>query len=554
MVAGELAGTQETGVIATVKHYAGNYQETGRFTINTVIDERALREGELLAFEIAVERSGVGAVMCSYNRLNGPYASESRYLLTDVLKDEWGFQGWVMSDWGAAHSTEASANAGLDQEFPLNRWFGAALGRAVADGRVPTARLDDMARRIVRTMARVGLLDASPVPDFDAAESYRVSQRIAENGIVLLANERGLLPLDPAAEHRVLVVGAHADVGVPSGGGSCAVDPIGGNAVPVDLPPGQLPVMQPIWVPSSPLEAIREEFPRAAVSFADGSDVDAATGAARDADVVVVFADQWTCEHYDVEDLSLPREQDRLIDALAAVNDSVVVVLQTGGPVLTPWAGRVGAVLEAWYPGHRGGPAIAWVLSGAVNPSGKLPVTFPFSADDLPTSIVPTSQPIEMTGMADPAVDWSPATAFDVSYDHALTSGYKWFTGDRRPAFPFGFGRSYTTFEIGGLSVDPENLTAWADVRNTGDRAGAEVVQLYAQLPDTLGPCPRRLVGWAKVHLAPGESTRARIDLERRLLAVWDTASRGWRRPAGQAVFDVGSSSAHVADSARASL
>lgn len=548
----ELRGTQDEGVVASVKHFAANFQETGRFVVNSVVEERALREGELLAFETALAEvegePGIGAVMCSYNKLNGTYTAESHYLLTEVLKEEWGFRGWVMSDWGAIHSTVATALAGMDQEFPHNHWYGVALKRAIASGEVPESRLNDMNHRILRSLIAVGILDESrPRPEPATEANLETAQRIAEEGIVLLKNE-GVLPLSPGFAGVLGVVGSHADVAVPSGGGSGAVKPIGGD--PIDAEAAEFPQF---WLPSSFVEAMRSALPTAEVRFDTGADPQAAAAFAMGCDVLIVIAHQLTMEHFDLPDLHLPDGQDDLIVSVAATGKPTVVVLETGGVVLTPWADQVAAVLAAWYPGHRGGEALAAVLTGAVNPSGKTPATFPRSEDDLPHRKVFPMLP--MPGKDGPAeltlvnmLTTQQGQYFDATYDEGLLLGYKWFdVKGKDVAYPFGHGLSYTTFSyadpaavstVDGIAVD-------VAIRNTGARTGAEIVQVYATLP-TSSSAPRRLVGWIKVVLAPDEQRGVTVAIPLKNLATWSVAEKRWVPPRGVVGLDIAASSRDV--------
>jgi beta-glucosidase len=555
LVREEVRGTQEQGVVASVKHFAANFQETGRFVVNVVVEERALREGELLAFEIAVRGSDVGAVMTAYNKLNGTYTTESPYLLDQVLKREWGFRGWVMSDWGSAQSTVASAMAGLDQEFPLARWFGRALKRAVEAGEVPLAPLDDMVRRILRTLLAVGVMERGedwprPSPREAHAQSLPVARQIAEEGTVLLKNG-GLLPIDPAFAGRVAVIGLHADVGVPVGTGSAMVNPIGGSPVSGDSGGP----FAPRWLPSSPLRALRAALPAAEVLHASGEDVQAAVALARDAELVVLFADQQTSEHVDVESLDLPRNQPELIEAVAAANPHTVIVLQTGGVVTMPWEPRVPAILAAWYPGHAGAEAIAAVLTGAVNPSGKTPLTFPRSEEDLPhrTVFAPPEPAPQATDATLVNLLAEPGASFDAVYDEGLLLGWKWYEAMRiEPRFAFGHGLSYTAFDVrdAEAATMADGIALALLLVNVGERAGAEVVQAYAALPQDAHASPRRLVGWEKVALAEGEQRRVTIIVPRLYLSVWDVAEGAWCLPQGTARIDLASSSRDV----RASL
>ena len=395
-----MKGLQAQGVLGDVKHYAFNDQETGRNIGNvTMADKRIMRETDLLAFEIAVKDADVSAVMCSYNKINGDWACENSYILNDVLKKAFGFKGFVVSDWGATHSTVKAALAGLDIEMPGNTYFAEALKKAVESGEVPMARLDDMVHRVLRAEFAVGLFDNRPATQVvDVFGGLEVAQRVAEQGTVLLKNANGQLPLSAPAIKSIAVIGSHADVGVPSGGGSAQVNPPGGNAVPPPPPPAGA-AQGPgggfgggrgaVWYPSSPLKAIRAKAPHAKVEYNPGTDPAAAAALAKASDVAIVFCNQPTSEGRDVPSLSLPDNQDALVSAVAAANSHTIVVLETGGPVSMPWLDKTSAVLEAWYPGIRGAEAIANILFGDVNPSAKLPVTFAKSDADLPHPEIP---------------------------------------------------------------------------------------------------------------------------------------------------------------------
>lgn len=520
MVGAQIAGVQSNHVISTVKHYAINDQETDRNAGNSVIDHAAAHQSDLLAFEIAIEKGDPGSVMCSYNHVGGVFACENPWLLSDVLRTEWGFTGYVMSDWGATHSTAPAIAAGLDQEsgFPFDKqpYFGADLKQALADGKVSTAQLDTMVSRILYAMFKHGLFDhpvtSAPMalPAAMLAKDAAISRADADEAIVLMKNDDHLLPLAASAK-RIVVIGGHADKGVLAGGGSSLVYPQGGNAVPGAQPatwPG--PVM---YYPSSPLEALRRQAPQATISFVDGSDPAAAAAAARDADVAIVFATQWAGEGFDVS-LTLADRQDALIDAVAAANRRTVVVLETGGPVLTPWANKVGALLEAWFPGTAGGEAIADVLTGRVNPSGHLPVTFPRSLDQLPHP-------------AEPAKG-------DVVYDEGPLVGYKWYDANQQtPAFAFGHGMSYTSFSYTQLRAQPTDraLSARFMLHNDGNTAGMAVAQLYAANPGWREP--KRLVAFTKLALKPRQSRSVTLTIDPRLLASYDALGKCWRLKAG---------------------
>ena len=537
MLVPKIRGAQHTGLIATLKHYAGNQQETNRQTSSSNIDERTLRELYLLHFEIAVKESEVGSVMCSYNKLNGVYACENTHLLNDILKDDWGFDGFVISDFGATHSTALAANSGLDEEQFRGQFFAAELKAAVLAGDVPMARLDDMVRRKLRSAIAAGLLDNPPavIQPVDFAAGKKVAQRVAEQSIVLLKNAHDALPLNARHVRSIAVIGSHADLAVLTGSGSGQVLPPEGPAVPPScdlVGPGPSHWCQ-VWIPSSPLQAIRALAPHADVQFDAGTDPAAAAALAAHSDVAIVFANQWELEGVDLQTLHLPDNQDDLIGRVAAVNARTIVVLEHGSPVVMPWIHDVEAVLATWYPGIRGGEAIANILFGEVNPSGKLPITFPRTEADLPTGPNPP----------DPA-------ALEVNYTEGLLMGYRWFDARAiEPLFPFGHGLSYTRFAYSHLEVTPmgkdgdRGLLVSFDVRNSGDRAGAEVAQVYLKLPDSTGEPPKRLVGWDKLVLRPGQTKHVRVKLAPERLAYWNIAANTWATASGQYKIFVGSSS-----------
>ena len=410
MAGAAIDGVQaDGGVLSTVKHFALNDQETDRGRLDVRIDRAAARESDLLAFEIAIERGHPGAVMCAYNQINGTYACENPWLLTDVLKGDWGYHGFVLSDWGAVHSTVASALAGLDQESAVQadrRPYFAGLGQAIETGEVPKARLDDMAERILRSIFACGLADAKPRAAPDIAASEATARAIEAEGAVLLRND-GLLPL-PRGLRRVLVVGAHADRAVPAGGGSSQVIPHGG--VPFTTPEGENRAM--IYDPSSPLDALRSRLPSTEVDWNDGLDPERAAKAAAGADAVVLFVDQYRTEGADAPNLSLPDGEDRLVERVAKANPHTVVVLETGGPVLMPWLDRTAAVISAWYPGEKGGEAIADILTGAADPSGRLPVTFPAREPPSPSPELPGATP---GAVGDPIVRYDASSGLRIS-------------------------------------------------------------------------------------------------------------------------------------------
>jgi beta-glucosidase len=531
MAGAAIEGAQSRRIISTIKHFALNDQETDRVVLDAQIDPAAARESDLLAFEIAIERGHPGAVMCAYNQVNGVYSCENDWLLNQVLKGDWRFPGFVMSDWGAVHSTVRSALAGLDQESGAQldtRNFFDDLGRAVADGEVPQARLDDMARRILTSVFACGVADDRPtLRSDDVRESDETALVVEREGAVLLRNE-GLLPL-AADTRRILVVGAHADLGVPSGGGSSQVVPRG--EVALKQPEGIDRAM--IFDPSSPLEGIRREFPQARIDYDDGRSPSMASKAAASADAVIVFADQYLTETADAPNMRLPGAQDALIESIVRANRRTVVVLETGGPVLMPWLDLTAAVIEAWYPGQRGGQAIAELISGAVEPSGRLPVTFPASEAQLPHPTIqgdPGGAPPGPVGQGGHY-----GRIFTADYSEGAAVGYKWFmTRGEKPLFPFGYGLTYTKFGLRNLvvSADGVRVEAGVIVGNLGSRTGAATVEFYLSGPKG-GRIPLRLAGFSRVSLAPGEERTATITVDPRLLGSFDEASRRWRIAAG---------------------
>jgi beta-glucosidase len=541
----ELKAIQDQGVIADIKHYAVNAQETDRTGVSSNLDKRSMRELDLLAFEIGIKDSGVGTVMCSYNRVNEVYACENDYLLNQVLKKDWGFPGWVMSDWGATHSTVKAALAGLDQEFFEHKYFSLPLKKAVESGEVPPARLDDMVHRILRTMFAFGVIDNPPViKPIDPNVGAAVAQRVAEQGSVLLKNSANQLPLNASALHSIAVIGSHADAGVLSGGGSAQVEPFDGNAAPPkEMPPGPFGFLQVfVWDPSSPLRAITAKAPSAKVAYDPGTDPAAAAKLAHDSDVAIVFVSQHTSEGADLPNLTLPDHQDDLIKQVAAANSHTIIVLETGDPVLMPWLDNVNAVLETWYPGQRGGEAIANLLFGDVNPSGKLPISFPKSESDLPHLTIPTPPPSKEK----PAADIMPIPVFiDADYTEGLKVGYRWYDAEHKePLFPFGFGLSYTTFSYAQLKVTPGKPAQVSfSVTNTGSRAGAEVAQIYLGLPANSGEPPKRLVAWQKVQLEPGKSRTITLSLEQQSLSIFNVEKDSWEVLPGEYLVSVGGSS-----------
>ncbi|WP_253717912.1 glycoside hydrolase family 3 protein [Sphingomonas sp. AP4-R1] len=546
LLAGLLAGAsirgiQSNNIVSTIKHFALNDQETLRHSVNERIEEGALRESDLLAFEIGIEQGRPGSVMCAYNLVEGAQACGNDFLLNRVLKSDWSYPGWVMSDWGAVYATDFAVK-GLDQQsgeqIDKQVWFGAPLKAAVQAGSVPAARLNDMTGRILHAMFATGLID-HPLPpkkmSIDYAANRRIAEKAEQEGIVLLRNRDGALPLAASAK-KILVIGHYADRGMMSGGGSSQVfSPDVTAKQIIELGTGGRTEMvawrRMVLQGPSPYDSIRTRAPGATVEFDDGQYSAAAAARAKKADVVIVFASKWMAEGADAPDLTLPDGQDELIAAVATANPNTIVVLETGGPVVMPWLDRTAGVLEAWYGGAAGGDAVADVLFGRIVPSGRLPMTFPRSVQQLPR--------MDIAGMSS-----APLASVDADHDEGADVGYRYIakTG-HEPLFPFGFGLSYTRFDYSGLKLQGgRTMTVTFDVTNVGDRAGMDVPQAY--LTQAGGKAVKRLVGFQKVALAPGEKKQVTLTVDSRLLANFDAAARRWSVPAGAYRVVVGASSA----------
>ncbi|HEX3435139.1 MAG TPA: glycoside hydrolase family 3 C-terminal domain-containing protein [Pseudacidobacterium sp.] len=553
LLAGTMVGNlmkceQAQHVIGDIKHYAMNDQETGRNIVDARISKKAMEEGDLLAFKIGLNISDSAAVMCSYNRVNGVYACENNYLLNDVLKHDWNFKGFVLSDWGGTHSTEKASAAGLDNEQPMADFFGPKLKEAVEAGRVPMSEIDDHARRVLRAEFASGIVD-DPVQKgvVDVEGGLETAQHIEEQSIVLLKNDKAILPLNPAKLRSVALIGGHADVGMISGGGSAQVDPPGGNAI---MPPGQGAThwQDHIWFPTSPLKALKAKLPNAKVEYNSGEDLDSAAALAKNSDVAIVFAYQWLSEGMDVPNLSLPDNQDALIERVAAANPHTIVVLETGTAVTMPWLDKVDGVVDAWFAGSSGHRALANVLLGEVNPTAKLAISFPKSEQDLPHPSIPTLSK-EDEGQGTGAVN-GPAhmqSKYSVTYDEGAKVGYKWYEAEnKQPLFPFGYGLSYTTYSYSGLKTDSAQKAVTFTVKNTGKRAGTEIAQVYATLPEAAGEQYKRLVGWQRVSLEPGESKTVTVTIDPLILSIFDEQKNGWQLLPGEYKVAAGSSSAET--------
>jgi beta-glucosidase len=541
-----MKGVQSQQVMGDIKHYALNDQETGRDIMNVILDKRAMRETDLLAFQIAIGIANPSGVMCAYNKINGDYSCENDYTLNEVLKKDFAFKGWVLSDWMGTHSTKKAALAGLDQEMPGDTYFGAALKKAVQDGSVPQARVNDMVHRILRSMFAAGVIDNPPMPRrvVDPFRGRDDAQSIEEQSIVLLKNADNILPVNPSIQ-SIAIIGSHADVGILSGGGSAQVDAPGGNAIHPE--PGVSPWDQPIWFPSSPMKNIQAKAPGARVTFNDGKDVAAAASLAKASQIAIVFVNQPMSEGHDAATLSLPDNQDALVSAVVSANPKTIVVLETGGPVTMPWSNAVAGIAEIWYPGIGGGQALANILFGDVNPSGKLPVTFARSDADLPHPLVPG---MDLWVKAEEEAKKSKTPwqvkmpPFDIHYTEGMKVGYKWFEAEhKQPLFPFGFGLSYTSYAYADLKVDAEQKTVSFSVKNSGSRAGTEIAQIYAELPSAADEPFKRLIGWQRVTLAGGETKQVTLNVDPLYLSIFNVQKNSFELLAGDYKIYLGGSS-----------
>jgi beta-glucosidase len=553
-----VAGVQDNHIGATLKHLVLNSQETGRMVVDACLHPVDLRESDLLAFEIAIEIGKPASIMTAYNKVNGVYAGENEIIINEILKGDWNFPGWVMSDWGAVHSTEKAALAGLDQESGIELdeklngaiFFTDRLKDAVVEGRVPEARLDDMVARILTGMISVGAFE-NPVPDvpqdLPVDINGSIAQSVAEAGSVLLRNEANLLPL-PEDISRIAVIGGNADKGVLSGGGSSQVRSIGGAPIENSLESGDAAwFCRETYHASSPLEALRKRLPNASVQYHDGGDIEAARALAASCDVAIIFATQWQTEALDALSLALPGNQDALISGVAASNPRTIVVLETGGAILMPWLEQVPAILATWYPGQRGGEAIARLLMGDVNPSGRLPITFPATDDQAPRPDPAGLAELRARDLAQARANMRVEMApFSVDYVEGANAGYRWFeAAGRKPLFPFGFGLSYTQFEYRDAQITEAGTPSISfDVTNSGSRSGHDVAQLYVRAADRNGVETWRLAGFTRFHLDAGATCTIKIDVEIRTFSNWDEVTRTWKRAHAPYSYAIGRSSA----------
>ena len=517
-----IRGVQSTGVMAQVKHFAVYNQETNRNTPSddAVVSTRAMQEIYLPAFQAAVQQGAASSVMCSYSTVNGTYACQNPYLLSTVLRQQFGFGGFVTSDWGATHSTAASANAGLDMDMPgSDGYYGSALASAISSGSVSRATLNTAASEILTEMFAFGLFDkptaGSPAQTATTSADQSDALQLAEEGTVLLQNSGGILPLSSSTP-SIAVIGTDASSSpLTAGGGSASVTSSG---------------------TVTPLQGIQAlAGSGTTVTYNDGSSDSSAASAAAAASVAVVFVSNYETEGSDLASIDLPSAENSLISAVAAANPDTIVVLNTGSAVTMPWLSSVKGVLEAWYPGQEDGSAIASILFGATDPSGHLTVTFPTSLSQVPAST---------------SAQW-PGANGTVQYSEGVDVGYRWYDSQGlTPLFPFGYGLSYTTFSFSNLTVGtlPEGgaATVTAKVTNTGSRAGADVAQLYVTDPSASGEPPRQLEGFARVSLQPGASQTVTFRLSQSNLQYWNSASNAWAVSTGNYGIEVGDSDAHL--------
>ncbi len=527
LAASHIQGVQSQDVGTSLKHFAANNQEERRMSVDTIVDERTLREIYLASFEGAVKQGKPWTVMCSYNKLNGTYTGENEYLLTDILRREWGFEGFVVSDWGAVNERVDALKAGLELEMPANGGIGdAKIVAAVKDGKLDEKILDRAVEQLLRFVFNAIELQ-KPNATFDPNEHHQLARRVAAESMVLLKNDHNLLPL--SKKGRVAVIGEFAVQPRYQGSGSSHINPT------------QL---------DQALDEIRKLVDsESEVTYAPGYDLDSddvkdelvqeAVKLAGEADVVILFTglpDRYESEGYDRTHLELPLNHKQLIKELAAVQPNLVVVLSNGSPVTMPWLDQTSAVLEGYLGGQAGGGAVADLLFGEVNPSGKLPETFPVQLSDNPSFL-------NFPGEGD-----------RVEYREGIFVGYRYYdTKQLEPLFPFGYGLSYTSFEYSELQVDRTSMTdqdtvnVQVTVRNTGSRRGQEIVQLYVHDPESSVIRPEQeLKGFAKVALEPGESKTVSFMLDKRAFAYYHTELRDWHVETGEYELRVGASSRDI--------
>ncbi len=562
MAVAEIKAIQAHGVIAMAKHFVANEQETARTSVNEIIDDRVLHELYLLPFEMAVKEGGVASVMCSYNAVNGPHACEDKHYLTDVLRGQWGFKGYVQSDFFAVHSAATSLRAGMDHEMPglsipagpmKSPWFSPAnLQAAIDRGELTSAHIDTALARRYRQMFALGIFDRPLVlSPIDTARHARLAREIGEQSAVLLKNTGALLPLTAKAVRSIALIG-QADYATKAVAGCC-----GGSS---DVIP---------FATVTPLDGLKRALAslessatvQLTVVANDNANLAAAVTAARSADVAIVLAGTLSEEGRDLASTTLPNNQDAIVTAIAAANPRTVVVLKDNASALLPWVDAVPAVLETWFPGQADGDVAARLLFGLASPSGKLPVTLARHAADLPVTAARQWPGVDTAGkparIDAPGMGMTSTESYTVEYSEKLRIGYRWFDAEHiAPLFAFGHGLSYTTFAISDLAVSPRvtdgmrPITVQFTVRNTGPRRGAEVPQVYVGLPASAGEPPKRLVGFEKVWLDPRQQRRIRIVIDPRAanhpLGIWDVGAQSWATPNGAFKILIGRSAMDI--------
>ncbi|HEX4722052.1 MAG TPA: glycoside hydrolase family 3 C-terminal domain-containing protein [Pseudonocardiaceae bacterium] len=523
LAAAEIRGVQNTGELAQVKHLGVYNQETNRNSPsdNAIIDPRAEQEIYFPQFQASVQQGAASSVMCSYSYVNGTDACENPVLLNNALDNEFKFPGFVTSDWGGTHSTVAAVNSGLDMQMPDGGFLGTPLQTAVNNGQVSMATLNNMVSRILTELFTFGLFDnaqhaASTGATVTSTAHQTTARNIAEEGTVLLKNSGNALPLNTSTVKSIAVIGTDATSPQTAGGGSAGVSSSG---------------------TVTPLQGITSRagtgITVAAQPGNTTGNIAAAVSLARSSSVAIVFASNFESEGSDLSNINLPGNDDTLISQVAAANPNTIVVLNTGSAITMPWLGSVAGVMENWYPGQQDGNAIAALLFGDVNPSGKLPVTFPTSLSQVPASTT---------------AEW-PGTNGQVQYSEGVDVGYRWYQAKNlTPLFPFGFGLSYTSFSFSNLAVSALNAhgiaTVTATVTNTGTRAGSDVAQLYVGDPATTGEPPEQLKGFSRVTLNPGASTTVSFPVSLHDLAFWNDSTSSWTTQTGSYRILVGDTSA----------
>lgn len=573
MVVPYIKGLQSNGVAACVKHYALNNNEVNRHTSNVIVDDRTLYEIYLPAFKAAVTEGGAWSIMGSYNLYQNQHGCHNKRLLRDILRDEWGFDGVVISDWGGTHDTAEAVENGLDLEF--GSWTnGLTNGRSNAydnyyladpylkllrEGKADMATLDNKVRNVLRLIFRTAMKSDKGFGSLCSDEHYAAARRIGAEGIVLLRNKGNLLPLDPSKPQNILVVGENAVKMMTVGGGSSSLK-VQRETSPLDglraqAPAGSTVVWERGYVgdPTGEYNGVTSGQDLSESRSADRLIADAAD-AARRADVVIFVgglnkATGQDCEDSDRESLALPYNQDAVIEALVAANPRTVVVNVSGNAVAMPWADKVPAILQAWFLGSESGNSLADVIFGHVNPSGKLPMTFPVRLADVAAHAVGEY----------PGTKRADSDIVDIRYNEGVMVGYRWFdTKKIRPLFAFGHGLSYTTFGYGKLSADASKIgpdgamTLSVDVTNTGSRAGAETVQLY--ISDTKASVKRpskELKNFAKIYLEPGQTKTVTFTVRPSDLAFFDAGAHAWKAEPGEFRAHVGAASDDIRSSLR---